>query len=148
MSNAHHLREAATAFEQDGRPWAGELIRFLNKAEGTTDIARRPGRERLSPRLLAKFDRWFERIVAGGEECCADLPVFEPARAGKRGPKKRRVAENFLRRLMKRKKETLLFLHDLSVPFSNNEAERNVRMTAARTTSPDASEPSRARRIA
>ena len=70
----------------------------------------------MQPRLLAKFDRWFERTVAGGEKCCDDLPAFEPARAGKRGPKKRRVPETSLRRLMKRKKETLLFLHDLSVP--------------------------------
>ena len=128
MCNARHLREAAAAFEQDGHPWAGELIRLLNRAERTTDIARSLRRERLQPRLLAKFDRWFERIVAAGKKYCDDLPDFEPARAGKRGPKKRRVAENFLRRVKKRKKETLLFLHDLSVPFTNNEAERNVRM--------------------
>ena len=56
MCNAHNLREAVAAFEQDGHFWAGELIRFLNKAERTTDIARRLGRERLPPRLLAKFD--------------------------------------------------------------------------------------------
>ena len=49
MCNAHHLREAAAAFEQDGHPWAGELIRFLNKAERATDIARRLDRERLQP---------------------------------------------------------------------------------------------------
>ena len=128
MCNAHHLREATAAFEQDGHPWAGELIRFLNSAERETDNARRLGREGFPPRLLTKFDRWFDRIMAAGKKYCASLPAFEPARAGKRGPKKRRVAENFLRRLMKRKKETLLFLHDLSVPFTNNEAERNVRM--------------------
>ena len=72
---------------------------------------------------------------------------MRPARADKRGRKKRRIAENFLRRLKKRKKETLPFLHDLSVPFSNNEAQWNLRMITARRTPPDASEPSRARRI-
>ena len=45
MCYAHHLREAAAAFEQDGHPWAGELIRFLNGAERETDNARRLGRE-------------------------------------------------------------------------------------------------------
>ena len=97
-------------------PWAGELIRFLNRAERATDAARRPARERAPPRLLAKFDRRFERIVEGGEKCRADLPDFELARAGKRGPKKRRVVENFLRRVKKRKKETPQFLYDLSLP--------------------------------
>ena len=109
-----HLRAAAVEFEQDGHPWAGEPIRFLNKAERATHIARRLNREGLLPRLLAKFDRLFDRIIAGGEKCCDDLPAFESARAGNRGSKKRRVPENFPRRL--KKKETLLFLHDLSVP--------------------------------
>ena len=68
MRDVHHKREAKAAFEQDGHPWAGEMIRFLDKAKRATDIARRPGRERLTPRLLAKFDRWFDRIIAGGEE--------------------------------------------------------------------------------
>ena len=139
MRDVHRKREAKAAFEQDGHPWAGEMIRFLDKAKRATDIARRLGRERLTPRLLAKFDRWFDRIIAGGEEYYAGLPDFVPARAGKRGRKKRRVAENFLRRLKKRKMQTLLFLHDLSVPFTNNEAEQNLRMITARRTSPDVS---------
>ena len=88
------------------------MIRFLDGAKRATDIARGPARERAPPRLTAKFDR----IVAEGEKCCAGNPAFEPERAGKRGPKKRRVPENSLRRSMKRKRETLPFLHDLSVP--------------------------------
>ena len=102
MCNVHHKREAKAAFEQDGHPWAGEMIRFFNKANCATGIARRLEREALPPSLLVKFDR----IIANGEEFYAGLEPFEPARAGKRGRKKRRIAENFLRRLKKRKKET------------------------------------------
>ena len=82
----------------------------------------------MSPLLLAKFDRWFERTVAGREKYCAKLPICELAKVGKRDPKKRRIAKNFPQRLMKRKKETAVLVYDLSVPFTNNEAERNVRM--------------------
>ena len=78
MCNAHRKWEAKATFEQDGHPWAGEMIRFLDKVKRATDIARGLGRERLPPRLLAKFERWFDRIVAGGEKYCDDLPAFEP----------------------------------------------------------------------
>ena len=83
MCNIHHKREAKAAFEQDGRPWAGEMIRFLDKAKRATDIARRLDREALPSSLLVKFDR----IIANGEEFYAGLEPFEPARAGKRGRK-------------------------------------------------------------
>ena len=122
--------------------WPAAMVRRA------TDIARMPAREALPPSLLVKFDRWFDRIIANGEEFHAGLEPFEPIRAGKRGRKKRRVPENSLRRPKKRKKETLPFLHDLSVTFSNNEAERNLRMKTARKTFPDVSGPSRGRRIA
>ena len=116
MRDVHRKREAKAGFEQDAHPWAGEMIRFFYRAKRATNIARKLDRMELAPSLLVKFDRWFDRIIANGEEFYAGLEPFEPARAGKRGPKKRRIAENFLRRLMKRNKETLPFLHDLSVP--------------------------------
>ena len=49
-----------------------------------------------------------------------------------RAVKKRRIGHNLCLRLLKRAKCVLLFLHDLTVPFSNNEAERDLRMTKVR----------------
>ena len=143
MRDVHRKREAKAAFDQDGHPWAGEMIRFFDRAKRATDIARRLDREALPLSLLVKFDR----IIANGEEFYVGLEPFEPSPAGKRGRKKRRVPENFLRRLKKRKKETLMFLYDLSVPFLNIEAERNLLMITARRTSPDVSGLRRARKI-
>ena len=116
MRDSRHLREAAAAFVKDGRPKAGELTRVLKRAERATDFARGPAHDRAPPRLQAKFYRRFDRIVAGEEKCCAKLPDFESARAGKRGPKKRRAPGNFPRLVKKRKKETLPFICNLSVP--------------------------------
>ena len=43
-----------------------------------------------------------------------------------------RTGHNLLARFQKRREDTLRFLHDPSVPFSNNEAERDVRMMKLR----------------
>lgn len=51
-----------------------------------------------------------------------------PKTAGKRGRVKQSSAYNLLRRLFEREREVLRFIHDLSVPFTNNLAERAVRM--------------------
>ena len=50
----------------------------------------------------------------------------------KRGRKKRRIGHNLAIRLLKFDESVLLFLHDLNVPFSNNEAERDLRMIKVR----------------
>jgi len=45
----------------------------------------------------------------------------------RRGRKARRTGHNLIRRLIERKQDTLRFLHDAAVPFTNNQAERNGR---------------------
>jgi transposase len=49
-------------------------------------------------------------------------------RVGKRGPMTRTKAANLLRRLDVYTDDVLRFADDFSVPFDNNEAERQVRM--------------------
>ena len=46
----------------------------------------------------------------------------------KRGRKPRRTGHNLLLRLSGRKEDVLRFLNDPNVPFTNNQAERDLRM--------------------
>jgi transposase len=46
----------------------------------------------------------------------------------RRGRKARRTGHNLIRRLIERKHDTLRFLHDAALPFTNNQAERDGRM--------------------
>ena len=50
----------------------------------------------------------------------------------RRGRAPRRTGHNLLLRLATRKQDTLRFLHDPTVPFTNNQAERDGRMMKLR----------------
>ena len=52
--------------------------------------------------------------------------------AKRRGRKARRTIHNLLMRLLTCKEDTLRFLHDPDVPFTNNQAERDIRMMKLR----------------
>ena len=50
----------------------------------------------------------------------------------RRGPQRRRTGHNLLMRLQSRKEDVLRFLTDPSVPFTNNQAEQDLRMMKVR----------------
>ena len=55
-----------------------------------------------------------------------------PDAVKRRGRPKRRTGHNLALRLQKRKAEVIRFLTDPNVPFTNNEAERDLRMGKVR----------------
>ena len=59
-------------------------------------------------------------------------PLARVTKHNKRGRAKRRIGHNLALRLQTHKPAVLLFLEDLSVPFTNNEAERDLRMIKVR----------------
>ena len=124
LCGAHLLRELDEAAGQPGQGWAGELAEWLSVAAGQAAGARAAGAERLDPgvvdRLLGRYDQILAKAHA------ANPPP--PRRPGQRGRPKRSAAVCLLARLDTHRDEVCRFLVDLRVPFSNNQAERDIRM--------------------
>ena len=89
----------------------------------------------LKPSLIALIERCYDSILAEGLAFHeAQAPLVQPVKGGRkrRGRVPRRTGHNLLLRLATRKQDTLRFLHDPTVPFTNNQAERDGRMMKLR----------------
>jgi len=135
LCNAHHLRELKALVEIENEDWARKLQRFLRRACHAANLARERGVP-LKPRLIECFERCYDAILAEGlafHEAKEPLARASMKGAGKRrGRAPRRTGHNLLLRLSTRKEDTLRFLYDPTVPFTNNQAERDGRMMKLR----------------
>jgi len=132
LCNAHHLRELKALIDIEKEDWARKMQRLLRRACQVTNRARDRG-VALKPRLVERFERCYDAIVAEGLAFHETQPPLAPATttaAGRkhRGRIPRRTGHNLLLRLSTRKQDTLRFLNDPAVPFTNNQAERDGRM--------------------
>jgi transposase len=133
LCNAHHLRELKALVEIENEDWARKLQRFLRRACHAANLTRQQGVP-LKPRLIACFERCYDAILAEGlafHEAKEPLPRTNGS-GRSRGRAPRRTGHNLLLRLTTRKQDTLRFLYDPSVPFTNNQAERDGRMMKLR----------------
>ncbi|HME86528.1 MAG TPA: IS66 family transposase [Roseiarcus sp.] len=132
LCNAHHLRELKALIEIEKEDWARKMQRLLRRACHAANLARE--RELpLKPRLIACFERRYDAIVAEGLAFHeAQPPLAEKGHGKRRGRAPRRAGHNLLFRFVTRREDTLRFLHDPTVPFTNNEAERDGRMMKLR----------------
>jgi transposase len=126
LCNAHHIRELTNVYEQDGQPWAHQMIGLLLESKEAVLKAKNAGKKRLDLRDLHEYENRYQRIIALGRK--ANPPPTRAQSPGKRGRLKRSKAANLLDRLAQRQKETLRYLYDFRTPFDNNQAERDVRM--------------------
>ena len=131
LCNAHHLRELQALVEFDKEDWARRLQRLLLRAWRVARMARE--RDIAVPaRLLARLARGYDRLLVEAMAFHESQPPLSPPRPGRRGAPKRRKGHNLALRLHERKDATLRFLTDPQVPFTNNEAERDLRMMKLR----------------
>ena len=125
--NAHILRELQSLIEFDKEPWAETMRDMLREANLAVNKAREAGATALAPDERAAFvDRYWAAVRLGLAFHRA-LPKLE-TRANPRGRTKQRPGHNLLERLKTFKTETLRFLTDFDVPFTNNLAEQDLRM--------------------
>jgi transposase len=135
LCNAHHLRELKALVEIEKEDWARKMQRLLRRACHAANLARERSIA-LKPSLIACFERRYDAILAEGlgfHEAQAPLAQATMKVGGKRrGRAPRRTGHNLLLRLATRKQDTLRFLRDPTVPFTNNQAERDGRMMKLR----------------
>jgi len=124
--NAHLLRELKFMRETCQHPWAGEMSALLLEMKSAADSARQAGQAEVSPAVRQALEARY------GEQIAAALlrhPANEQRAAGRRGGRIKQSPEHcLLARLDKERADVLRFLGDLSVPFDNNLAERDLRM--------------------
>ena len=125
LCNVHHLRELQAVLELDGQPWAAAMGEFLRSAEQAVRSAVAAGQDRLPIEQLTALEAQYDGLIAQG---LAANPLPDPPPVPRRGRLKKSKARNLVERLQLRKDAALRFLHDFRVPFSNNQAERDIRM--------------------
>lgn len=115
LCNAHHLRELKFVFEEEKAIWAQEMSQCLLRAKKIADEAKLNCLEIMPPEELLRIEKEYGEILLKAALFYIEGPP--PQKGG-----------NLFRRFLHRIKETLAFCYDFRVPFTNNLAERDVRM--------------------
>lgn len=122
LCGAHHLRELDGIAEHYEQPWAHEMAELLREIKTYADAARAEGASQISADDQRRFDQYYDELVSEG--WFANPP---PPKTGGRGRPALGRAGALAHRLDRDRVEALRFMRDLSVPFDNNQAERDVR---------------------
>lgn len=126
LCNAHHLRELTGAAEQSpSHTWALQLKDWLVEVNKKVD----DGGGDLTFGQYRVLRKEYLGILEIGEQECPPPPEPKEGEAKKRGRIKRSKERNLLERLLKYKRETLRFILINYVPFTNNQGERDLRMS-------------------
>lgn len=124
LCNAHHLRELK-AFEEDGQIWAGKMRVFLKETCHLVNEQERAEKLGLPDSIRDERLRTYRAILAEGEN---EIPLARVEQTKKRGRPKQSKGRNLLHRLREFETDVLRFAFDFRVPFTNNQAERDIRM--------------------
>ncbi len=122
LCGAHVLRELIAVAEDTHRDpaWAKAMIDVLIEGKDAVAEALAAGRDALGPEILASFQERYRQAARCG------ISVNPHPGTGPK-PKARALAE----RLRDRAGEYQRYMTDFTVPFDNNQAERDLRMVKA-----------------
>jgi len=122
LCGSHLLRELTFIVESNHYAWAKNMKRLLQ--ETCYNVAQSSDK-RLTETQYKNVRKRYRNILTRGEK---EMPVIPPKEKGKRGKMAKSDAHNLWERFKKHEEAVLLFTKDTDVPFTNNRAERDLRM--------------------
>jgi transposase len=131
LCHAHLLRELLFVAEIDPAQavWMGPLSALLIEIKEAASTARAAGREQLGEETQGAYLGRYDRLLRKADR----LNPYPPKDEGDAGDSVQRKRQplspaQLVNRLLRRRDEVLRFMTDLTVPFTNNGAERDLRM--------------------
>ena len=129
VCGAHLLRDCLFVAEEHKQSWAQDMFELLLSMAKAAELWRAQGAKAVPK---AERDQWiaqyFSVLADGFAAHLAQAPPVSSPLPKKRGRPKQDASKNLLDALLKRAEQVLAFLDDLWVPFTNNLAERDLRM--------------------
>ena len=122
LCGSHLLRELTFVIDSNGYRWAKNTKRLLQGA--CAQVTKNKGK-RLTKKQYVRLQRRYRNLLTRGE---SEMPPVAQKQKGRRGKIAKSDAHNLLERLIKYEAAVLLFARDANVPFTNNRAERDLRM--------------------
>lgn len=125
LCNAHHLRELKFIEEECEQEWAKYMADLLLAIKSQVEWHQTRGLA-LSEQRIDAYARCYDEILMMG--------LWHPGNISRKGIKRQRgyakqsKAKNLLDRLRFHRFEVLAFMYDFQVPFTNNQAEQDIRM--------------------
>lgn len=122
LCGSHLLRELTFVFESNNYRWAKNMKRLLQQ---TCHKVSKRKRKKLTENEYQKLQKRYRNILTRGIK---EIPPIPPKPRGLRGRIAKSDAHNLLERLQKYEEAVLLFARNPFVSFTNNRAERDLRM--------------------
>ena len=122
LCGSHLLRELTFIVESNGYTWAANMKRLLQE---TCKAVSKSKHKKLTKKAYANLQKRYRNILTRGEK---KLPIIPPKPEGKRGKMAKSDAHNLWERLKTYESAVLLFARNAHVSFTNNRAERDLRM--------------------
>ncbi len=124
LCNAHLLRELTFQRETTRQRWPNRMIELLIRSREHCEAARVAGETALSAWRIRRIFRHYSAIL---DKALIRNPRTE-RQDKRRGRVKQSLAFNLINRMREHADAVLRFVTDLRVPFTNNLAERAIRM--------------------
>jgi len=122
LCGSHLLRELVFVIDSNGYQWAHNMKKLLLE---TCRIVATREEKCLTDKEYANLQKRYRNIMTRGSK---ELPEIPPKPKGKRGKMAKSDAHNLWERFKKYETAILLFARKSYVPFTNNRAERDLRM--------------------